>query len=292
MTSYFSYFVPSFASSETKEISDQGQDQCQDQDQNQCQDQKDVKNSFVIVELGNFSRDKLKHVEQTKTHTYVNSELKDFFQNKKLKPVIHCDNIKINEPTTIHEKALRELIVTRQKILNKEPKEQKKVQKTDIYSLENLDLTILIREGCEWCKKTIKLLEQENQLKYVTLIDISSPRGIDIIKKFDIKPATPTFINKFTDRIIYGHQNSIEDIIKKLKLDQFINIIRVFFDRFKEVNYILQKDNCAMREENFKLKEENERLKEENAKLIERQQLLCNWTSTWEIANKLKNTSI
>lgn len=85
-------------------------------------------------------------------------------------------------------------------------------------SLKELDILVFIRPQCPWCIKTLELLKNENQLGNVTIVDTTTPQGLEISKNFGAdQQAVPAFISRKNKVGTVGYRQSIKELVKSLQ---------------------------------------------------------------------------
>lgn len=85
-------------------------------------------------------------------------------------------------------------------------------------SLKELDVLVFIKPQCPWCIKTLELLKTEKQLGNVTIIDTTTPQGLEISKNFGAdKQAVPAFISRKTKVGTVGYRQTIKELIQSLQ---------------------------------------------------------------------------
>jgi len=89
----------------------------------------------------------------------------------------------------------------------------------DTQKLKDMDVIMFIKLDCPFCQDMIKVLEEANQIKNITVFDVNKSDGCDaMIKNLGEHHTTvPTFVSRRNKVGTIGFKNSIEKLIYDLE---------------------------------------------------------------------------
>lgn len=86
--------------------------------------------------------------------------------------------------------------------------------------LKDLDVIMFIRSDCDFCKKTLSMLESEGSINDIQIIDINKPEGLEMAKNYgaDRTGQVPAFVSRKLKTGVVGAKTSVKELLDSLTI--------------------------------------------------------------------------